>query len=275
MTVQLPLSLSRKEALEVARHAAEEAGSLLLKHASGQLELGYKEGRANLVTDVDVLAEKRVISILREEYPDFSILSEESPALKGDSSFTWVIDPLDGTNNYVHGVPFFCVAIALMKNEEIVLGLTYDPVRREVFAAQRGRGATLNDLPVYVEKRNSVRESFLGCDLGYDAEKGKTLLETLSPYFPNMGGLRLMGSAALGLTYVACGRLDGYVHPHLYPWDVSAGVVMVEEAGGKITDWKNRPATADTKEVVASNELLHSDFLKIVQERQQLHLGGL
>ena len=275
MTVQLPLSLSRREALEVARHAAEEAGSLLLKHASGQLELGYKEGRANLVTDVDVLAEKCVIGILREEYPDFNIISEESPAILHDSQFTWIIDPLDGTNNYVHGVPFFCVAIALMRDEELVLGLTYDPVRRELFAAERGRGASLCELPMHVADRTSLRESFLGCDLGYDGEKGRAMLNNLSVYFPGMGGLRLIGSAALGLTYVACGRLDGYVHPYLYPWDVSAGVVLVQEAGGKITDWEGQPATADTKEVVASNESLHSDFLKIVQERQQLHLGGL
>jgi len=275
MTVQLPLSLSRREAMEVATQAAEEAGSLLLRHASGQLELRYKEGRANLVTDVDVLAEKCVMSILREEYPDFNILSEESPAISHNSQFTWIIDPLDGTNNYVHGVPFFCVAIALMKNEELVLGLTYDPVRRELFAAQRGRGATLGGLPIQVAKRTLVRESFLGCDLGYDGDKGKALLEGLSGYFPGTGGLRLMGSAALGLTYVACGRLDGYVHPHLSPWDVAAGVVLVEEAGGKITDWQAEPANSDTVEVVAGNETLHREFLKMVQERQQLHLGGM
>ncbi len=275
MTVRLPLSLSRKEALEVATHAAEEAGSLLLKHASGELKLGYKEGRANLVTDVDLLAEKCVISILHEEYPDFNILSEESPAVQRDSAFTWIIDPLDGTNNYVHGVPFFCVAIALMKNEELVLGLTYDPVRRELFAAQRGRGATLADLPIQVGKRTSVRESFLGCDLGYDGDKGKAMLETLSPYFPGMGGLRLMGSAVLGLAYVACGRLDGYVHPYLYPWDVAAGVVLVEEAGGRITDWQGKPADSNTREIVAGNEALHYEFLKIIQERQQLHLSGM
>jgi len=275
MTVQLPLSLGRKEAREVAAHAAQEAGSLLLKHASGQLKLGYKQGRGNLVTDVDVLAEKCVIAILREEYPDFNIVSEESPAILHDSQFTWIIDPLDGTNNYVHGVPFFCVAIALLREDDLVLGLTYDPVRRELFSAERGRGASLGELPIHVAGRTLLRESFLGCDLGYDGEKGQAILNNLSVHFPGMGGLRLMGSAALGLTYVACGRLDGYVHPHLYPWDIAAGVVLVEEAGGKITDWENRPATEDTKEVVASNEALHGDFLKMVQEREQLHLGGM
>lgn len=275
MTTQLPLSLSRREALEVAMQAAEEAGSLLLKHASGHLKLGYKEGRANLVTDVDVLAEKCVISILRKEYPDFNIVSEESPAMMGDSQFTWIIDPLDGTNNYVHGVPFFCVAIALMENDGIVLGLTYDPVRRELFAAQRGRGATLGDLPIRVGKRTLVRESFLGCDLGYDGEKGKAMLDSVSAYFPGMGGLRLMGSAALGLAYVACGRLDGYVHPHLSPWDVAAGVVLVEEAAGKITDWQGIPAGSDSKEVVASNEALHPEFFRMVHEGQQLNLSGM
>ena len=142
--VHLPLSRSGREALEVASRAAEEAGSLLLKHMYGQLKLGHKEGRANLVTDVDVLAEKTVIGVLQSEYPDFNILSEESPAVARDSQFTWVIDPLDGTNNYVHGVPFICVSIGLALGQEAVLGVIYDPVRKELFTARKGHGASLN-----------------------------------------------------------------------------------------------------------------------------------
>jgi len=273
--VSLPLSRSGREVLEVASRAAEEAGSLLLKHMYGQLKLGQKEGRANLVTDVDVMAEKTAIGVLQSEYPDFNILSEESPAVARDSQFTWVIDPLDGTNNYVHGVPFICVSIGLALGQEAVLGVVYDPVRKELFTAQRGRGASLNGLPISVAQRTAIGEAFLGVDLGYDADKGKAMLDAVGSCWPDLGGLRLMGSAALGLTYVACGRLDAYIHPYLYPWDVAAAIALVEESGGKITDWQGRPATIESRVIVAGNEALHREFLKLIQGQSQLRFEGV
>ncbi len=273
--VSLPLSRSGREALEVASQAAEEAGSLLLKHMYGQLKLGQKEGRANLVTDVDVMAEKTVIGVLQSEFPDFNILSEESPAVARDSQFTWVIDPLDGTNNYVHGVPFICVSIGLALGQEAVLGVIYDPVRKELFTARKGRGASLNGLPIAVAQRTAIGEAFLGVDLGYDADKGKAMLDFVQVPWPDIGGLRLMGSAALGLTYVACGRLDAYIHPYLYPWDVAAAIALVEESGGKITDWQGKPATIESRVIVAANEALHRDFLKLIQGQSQLRLEGV
>jgi len=272
---QLPLSRSGREVLEVASRAAEEAGSLLLKHMYGQFKLGHKEGRANLVTDVDVLAEKTVIGVLQSEYPDFNILSEESPAVARDSQFTWVIDPLDGTNNYVHGVPFICVSIGLALGQEAILGVVYDPVRKELFTAQKGRGASLNGLPISVAKRTAIGESFLGVDLGYDADKGKAMLDFVKVPWPDIGGLRLMGSAALGLTYVACGRLDAYIHPYLYPWDVAAAIALVEESGGKITDWQGKPATIESRVIVAANETLHAEFLRLIQGQSQLRFQGV
>ena len=275
MMVRLPLSRSGREVLEVATQAAEEAGSLLLKHMHGQLKLGYKEGRANLVTDVDVLAEKSVMSVLRSEYPDFDILSEESPAIVQGSPYTWVIDPLDGTNNYVHGVPFFCVAIALATSQEVLLGVTYDPVRRELFAAQKGYGASLNGQPISVARRTSMKECFLGCDLGYDADKGKAMLDAAGSCWPELGGLRLMGSAALGLAYVACGRLDAYIHPYLYPWDLAGAVALVEGAKGKMTDWQGKPATIHSREIVAGNEIVHRQFLTLIEGQPQLRFKDI
>lgn len=275
MMVRLPLSRSGREALEVATQAAEEAGSLLLKHMHGQLKLGYKEGRANLVTDVDVLAEKSVMSVLRSEYPGFDILSEESPAIAQGSPYTWVIDPLDGTNNYVHGVPFFCVAIALASSQEVLLGVTYDPVRRELFAAQKGYGASVNGQPISVAQRTSMKECFLGCDLGYDADKGKAMLDAAGSCWPELGGLRLMGSAALGLAYVACGRLDAYIHPRLYPWDLAGAVVLVGEAKGKMTDWQGKQATIHSMEIVAGNEIMHRQFLTLIEGQPQLHFKDI
>lgn len=275
MIVPLPLSRSGREALEVASQAAEEAGSLLLEHVHGQLKLGYKEGRANLVTDIDVLAEKSVIAVLQREYPDFNILSEESPAISRDSQYTWVIDPLDGTNNYVHGVPFFSVVIALATSQEVLLGVTYDPVRKDLFAVQKGQTTFLNGQPVSVARRSVPRECFLGCDLGYDAERGKAVLDAVGLMWPELGGLRLMGSAALGLAYVACGRLDAYVHPHLYPWDLASGIALVDGAGGELSDWEGKPATMHSTRVVAGNKTLHGHFLRLIESQPQLRLKGV
>lgn len=271
----MPLSRSGREAMEVACQAAEEAGSLLLKHVHGQLKLGYKEGRANLVTDIDVAAEKCIISILQSEYPDFGIISEESPAVAGDSPYTWVIDPLDGTNNYVHGVPFFAVVIGLAAGPDVLLGVTCDPVRKELFIAERGRGAWLNGQPVAVAQRTSPRECFLGCDLGYDVDRGRAMLDAVGAIWPELGGLRLMGSAALGLAYVACGRLDAYVHPCLYPWDVAAGLALMEGAGGETTDWEGEAATMDSTRVVAGNKALQGYFLGLIRDNPQLRLNGV
>jgi myo-inositol-1(or 4)-monophosphatase len=273
--VRLPLSRSGREAVEVASQAAEEAGSLLLKHVHGQLKLGYKEGRANLVTDIDVAAEKSIMAVLQREYPDFGIISEESAAIATDSPYTWVIDPLDGTNNYVHGVPLFSVVIALATSEEVLLGVTYDPVRRDLFAVQRGQGTLLNGQPASVAQRSAPGESFLGCDLGYDAEKGKAVLDAVGAIWPELGGLRLIGSAALGLAYVACGRLDAYIHPCLYPWDVAAGIALVEGGGGVMTDWEGQPATMHSTRVVAANKTLHGYFLRLIQSQPQLRLKGV
>lgn len=268
--VSLPLSRSGREAVEAASRAAREAGSLLLRHMHGQLKLGHKEGRANLVTDVDVAAEKAVIGVLQDEYPDFNIVSEESPAVSRDSQFTWVIDPLDGTNNYVHGIPIVCVSIGLALGTEPVLGVVYDPVRKELFTARKGRGAFLNGQPISVAGRQTIPEAFLGVDLGYDADRGRAMLDFVKVPWPDIGGLRLIGSAALGLTYVACGRLDAYIHPLLYPWDVAAAIILVRESGGVITDWEGRPATIDTRVIAAANEPLHGQFLKLVQGQAPL-----
>ncbi len=268
--LSLPLSRSGREAVEVASRAAEEAGSLLLKHMYGQLKLDHKEGRANLVTDVDVAAEKVVIGVLQAEYPDFNIVSEESPAVSHDSQFTWVIDPLDGTNNYVHGIPFICVSIGLALGVEPVMGVIYDPVRKELFTARQGHGAFLNGLPISVAHRKEIADAFLGVDLGYDADKGRAMLDFVKLPWPDIGGLRLIGSAALGLTYVACGRLDAYVHPLLYPWDVAAAIIMVRESGGRITDWQGQPATIETRVIAAANEALHDRFLKLIQGQEPL-----
>jgi len=270
--VRLPLSRSGRTALEVASQAAEEAGSLLLEHMHGERQLSYKEGRANIVTEVDVLVEKKVIGLLRSEYPDHNILSEESPAVTNDSRYTWVVDPLDGTNNYVYGIPVFSVAIALMSQEEVLLGLTYDPVRKELFVARKGGGAALNGRPISVSRRDSMERAFIGCDLGYDREAGARMLDTIRVIWPRMAGLRIMGSAVLGLAYVACGRFDLYLHRYLYPWDMASGILLVREAGGEITDWAGKPVSAFGQQIIAGNKALHRQMLALASREVQLGL---
>ena len=269
---RLSLSRSGRTALEVASQAAEEAGSLLVEHAHEERELKYKEGRANIVTDVDVLVENRIIALLQSEYPDYNVLSEESAAITNDSAYTWVIDPLDGTNNYVHGIPFYSVAIALTNSYEVLLGLTYDPWRKELFVAQKGAGAWLNDQPISVSERTSMEGSFIGCDMGYDAEAGAAILEGFRNSWPQMCGIRIMGSAVLGLAYVACGRLDLYMHPYLYPWDVASGILLVKEAGGKVTDWEGEPASIYDRQILAGNKTLHHQFMNLMKAQFQLGL---
>ena len=263
----LPLSQSNRSVLEVATQAAEEAGSLFLEHVHGERQLSYKEGRANIVTDVDVLVEQRIITLLQAEYPGYNILSEESAAVDNDSEYTWVIDPLDGTNNYVHGIPFYSVSIALTSSKEILLGLIYDPWMRELFVAEKGAGARLNGQPVVVSERTSIEGSFIGCDMGYDAEAGARILETVKSSWPQMCGIRIMGSAVLGLAYVACGRLDLYVHPYLYPWDIASGILLVREAGGEVTDWEGKPSIIMNNQILAGNKKVHQAFIRLLTDQ--------
>ncbi len=268
--VRLPFARSGRDAMDLACQAVEEAGELLLENAGDERQLSYKEGRANIVTDVDLLVEKRILALLQSEYPDHNVLSEESAAIANDSQYTWVLDPLDGTNNYVYGIPFFSVGLALTYNDEVLLGLTYDPWRKELFTARKGAGVWLNGQPVSVSDRDTIEGAFIGCDMGYDADAGARLLEAVKSSWPQMCGIRIMGSAVLGLAYVACGRLDLYVHPYLYPWDVASGILLVTEAGGKVTDWEGKPASMYGRQVAAGNETVHSRFMKMVKGEFQL-----
>jgi len=266
---RLPLSRSGRTALEVATRAAEEAGSLLLDQMYRERQLSYKEGRANIVTEADMAAEKEIIGLLQHEYPDHNILSEESPRIANGSQYTWVIDPMDGTNNYAYGIPHFSVALALVGDEEVLLGVTYDPVRKEVFAADRGGVARLNGQPIAVAERTSVEHAFIGCDMGYEPEAGARVLDIVRATWPRMAGLRVMGSAVLGLAYVACGRLDGYIHPSLYPWDLAGGILLVQEAGGVVTGWEGEPVGISSKRVVAGSKAIQPQLLGLVRGEYQ------
>jgi len=259
--VRLPRSIHGKSALTIARHAALESGKILQKRFS----LPHKsksKGRRNLVTEADLQSEKKIIGIIRAEFPGHGIVSEEAGELKAEREYKWIIDPLDGTNNYFFGIPIYCVNIALVRRGEPVLGLTYDPVRKELFQAVRGKGAYLNGRKIRVSGVQTLERASAGVDLGYNPERSRELLEIQARLWGQVHLVRLLGSSALGMAYAACGRLGLYFHKYVYPWDIAAGLLLVREAGGEVTDFKGRPVGVDSHEIVAGSKRLNGLFLE-------------
>lgn len=260
----IPVGTGGSSALAVALQAAYLAGPLLRERFLGPKEVTEKS-RGNLVTDVDLLVEQQVLALLRAEFPAFRILSEESPAVESDSDYIWIVDPLDGTRNYASGVPHFAFNIALAKAEDVLLGLTYDPVREELFLAIKGRGATLNGRPLSVSRHTDILQCLLGFDMGYSDERARKALQLIQGLWPGMQSIRVLGSAALGLAYAAAGRLDLYFHHNIYPWDITPGLLLVREAGGQVVDRQGRPARVQTDGVIASSHLLLERFLQVTE----------
>ncbi len=257
----LPLARSGRTTLEIAAQVAKEAGKILLDHFHSAKEIKLK-GKSNIVTEVDLLCEKHILGFLSKEYPDFKILSEETSSTTKLAGYTWIIDPLDGTNNYAYGIPFFCVNVALAKDDEVLLGLTFDPLRGELFWVEKGKGAYLNDSPIHVSRAESLGEALLGFDLGYNIERGRELLDIIAKLYGQVHCVRLLGSASLGLAYVACGRVSIYIHRWLYPWDIAPGLLLIREAGGIVTDWQDKPANVQSTQLIASNPAIHRNFMK-------------
>lgn len=266
MKSSLPTSKSQRGALEIVTSALKQTGDVLLERLSGEKLVERKPGRANIVTNIDRLAEKKIVDILHAEYPEFGIVTEESEGFTSNSPYVWIIDPIDGTNNYTFGIPLFCTTVALAKGDVILLGVTYDPVRDELFYAEQGRGTFLNGKKVVVSQRPRLNDCLIGYDLGYRAEVGNAMFGITKSLWPGIHGFRIMGSAALGLAYVACGRFDLYFHAWLYPWDLAAGSLMVAEAGGLVTDWFCNPVSLDTQRIIASNRITHTEFVTLAEE---------
>jgi myo-inositol-1(or 4)-monophosphatase len=257
----LPSAKSGRSALEVAIQATREASQILLASFGSKRKRVRHKSRGNLVTEADILSEKAILRLLKGEYPDCNILSEESNASTPVAGYTWIVDPLDGTNNYTFGIPFFCINIALTKDEDILLGITYDPIRDELFRAEKGQGAYLNDAALRVSTASSLQASLVGFDVGYSHERGEEILEMATKLWGRVHCLRSMGSSSLGLAYAACGRISLYFHRFLYPWDIASGLLLIREAGGQVTDWQGKPANFRTKEIIASNYRVHREFM--------------
>jgi myo-inositol-1(or 4)-monophosphatase len=249
-----------KLAMEVVR----EAGSLLLERLHTKFKISHK-GRINLVTDVDLAAENLIVERIRRAFPTHSILAEERHNDVLDEDVKWVIDPLDGTTNYAHGYPVFSVSIGLEIAGVVELGLVFDPLRDELYAARRGRGACCNNVLLHVSSVQSLSSGLLATGFPYDIRTSKVNnLQNYCAFALRSHGVRRSGSAAVDLCHVAAGRLDGFWELKLNPWDCAAGYLMVREAGGTVTNFHGDPGSIYGREVIASNGLIHDEMINIL-----------
>jgi myo-inositol-1(or 4)-monophosphatase len=256
-------SLERRVAVDAAR----AAGRLLRDELSGARRIAFKGSPTNLVTEMDQRAEALILERLRGAFPDDAILAEEHGADRGRSDRRWIVDPLDGTTNYAHGLPIFAVSIALETARRLVLGVVYDPTRDEMFVAERGGGATLNDIPIRVSTTSSLDASLLVTGFPYNIrETEDTNLTEYAAFSLRARAVRRLGSAVLDLAYVACGRFDGFWELRLGAWDVAAGAVLLEEAGGRVTGIDGKPLDVDAATLLATNGLIHDEMLRALRE---------
>ncbi len=257
----LPVSSTGRPAMDVIDQAVRAAGKIIQDGWNADKQITFK-GRADIVTDIDVAAEKAVLEILTREFPGFGILAEESQPVEGESPYKWIVDPLDGTRNYAHGVPHFCSIVALAKDNEMVAGVIYDPVREEMFSAALGQGAFLNGEPITVSETTELSRCLLSFDLGYVDEKAGLALDMVRSLWPGMYSIRMMGTAGLGLAYAASGRVDLFFHHSLSPWDLATGLLLIREAGGDVVDRQGNRAGLFSPSVICSSTPLIQAFLK-------------
>jgi myo-inositol-1(or 4)-monophosphatase len=252
----------------VAVKAAKEAGKIHLKYFNSDIKVKYKSANYDRVTVADVESEKKIVSIIRKSFPSHNILGEEGKYKDTGSAYRWIIDPLDGTNNFSKGLPIFSCSIALAKDGEIILGVVYDAIKKELFVAELSKGATLNGKKISVSKHDTIKESLLVTGFYYD--RGSPMLKNLvniKHFFLNeILGLRRLGSAALDLCYVAAGRVDGFWEFILNPWDFAAGKLIIEEAGGRVSNRTNEEVKVKASYIVASNSLIHDEMIKIINK---------
>lgn len=255
--------------LETATILAQQAGDIIKERFGSNYEKGCKSGPSDLVTEVDRQSEDLITTGLQRKFPSHTIIGEENYSTRGGKEqgegYTWYVDPLDGTTNFVYGVPFFCVSIGLSYRGKLIAGVVYDPLRRELFTAGLNQGTRLNGRPVRVdETRRNLIDALLVT--GYPSDKkyeGRLAGINYHKIIASCSNLRALGSAALELAYISCGRLTGFWENTLMSWDVAAGSLLVAEAGGRVTDLAGNPLTLHSHlSIIASNGLIHNEFLQ-------------
>jgi myo-inositol-1(or 4)-monophosphatase len=244
--------------------AAEEAGRVLMEKLGKGVRVAYK-GAIDLVTDADHASERAIVDILRVRHPEHDILAEEGDYNQRGANQRWIVDPLDGTTNFAHGFPWFAVSIALEICGEVVLGAVFNPHNREMFVAERGRGATLNDKPLHVSTTATLERALLATGFAYDHKiSSENNYAQFEKFQQAAQAVRRAGVASLDLACVAAGRFDGFWELKLKPWDVAAGQLLVKEAGGRISDYAGNPMPLQRGEILASNGLLHAAMQQLL-----------
>ena len=249
--------------LKVAVEAALRSG-YFIKRSVGKIgSISYK-ARNDIVTDIDKKSEEIILKMIGSRFPKHSFLAEESLSSGNASPYKWVVDPLDGTSNFARSFPFFCVSIALEHDGVLLNGVVYDPMRDELFWASKGKGAFLNKKRIFVSRVRKLADGFLATGFSYKKSKRFESLEGFKRFLMRSMAVRRAGSAALDLSYVACGRFDGFWEIDLNPWDSAAGVVLVNEAMGKVTKFDGSAYSHYDKEILATNRLLHNQMIKVL-----------
>lgn len=258
------------EFLDATIKAAREAGRIQLNYFGKKKQI-ISKGGIDIVTNADIECENQVVSFLKEKFPEHGFVLEEGKDIKESDNdkdkYVWYIDPIDGTTNYAHNVPHFCVSIALEKNTELVVGVVFDPIKNELFYAEKGKGAFLNEKEINVSGVLELDKSIVATGFPYE-RKDNTINNSreFCRVMPNVAGIRRFGSAALDLCYVATGRFDGYWELTLKPWDYLAGKLIIEEAGGKVTDLFGKKLKYQEKRVLASNGRIHNKLVALLSE---------
>lgn len=256
--------MSTKNFKKIAIDAALKAGGYIRRNIGKVEGIRYK-GEINIVTDIDKKSEGIIVNTIRKAYPSHNFLAEEEKYTRRDLDFTWIIDPLDGTTNFLHGFPFFCVSIALVHHHNITVGVVYDPTSQELFYAEQNKGAFLNNNRIRVSKTRSIKKALVATGFAYNVKRVRNNnIGNFIKFMKASQAVRRAGSAALDLCYVACGRFDGFWELYLHPWDTAAGLLIVEEASGKITKFDGSKYSIYDKEILASNSKIHSQMIKIL-----------
>lgn len=251
---------------------ATHAGAAeILRFFNKDFKISNKEGVNNLVTEADHAAEKAIINVIKASFPDHQILAEETGEIVQDSVYKWIIDPIDGTVNFAHGIPLNCVSIAIEKEGIIILGAVFNPHLNEFFFAEKGKGAMLNDKPIYVSNETHARKACLVTGFPYTyINEPNGPLEIFEKFIRKGVPVRRLGSAAIDLCWVAAGRHDGFYEHKLEPWDSAAGYLIVEEAGGKVTDFKGNKFSIYQHKLLATNGKIHDEMIAVINNKKEL-----
>ncbi len=258
--------ITMKKETEIAVKAAEEAGKILMGHFGRKMKIRNKgSGIRDLVTQVDIESNRKIMSILKKAFPDYGILSEEIPEEKGKCDCRWIIDPLDGTHNFIYDLPLFGVSIALERKGKIVLGVINLPYYRQMYTAEKGRGSFLNGKGIRVSKRG-IREAMVTFGTGKREPDRRKAVGIMKGLLAEVSDIRMLGSAVVHYAYLATGKLEVYIDMMNKPWDNAAGFLIVEEAGGKVTDFSGKPWDVNTIPFVVSNNRTHEEILRIINQ---------